>query len=232
MCLVEMNWQTDLNMLNKWEARFVSIQSLWCVRCSCKYLDYARLNNTFAKGSVSICFRPHSISWRTMTQHASLWTWTHFSEQQFPPGLFFYTNNRYWYLKVWINKDQTPAEPKDTTDKPTSPQLCTSTIIPPPPYVPFPMVSSNAVTPVDVNYGQSGVYVKSELTELHTVSEPSLVSAGLSPQHGNLVFLNFLFTNLFSPQHYWYLLWWRWGPPKRFIVLHMRLAHSLSLSLR
>lgn len=64
------------------------------------------------------------------------------------------------------------------------------------------MVSSNAVTPVDVNYGQSGVYVKSELTELHTVSEPSLVSAGLSPQHGNLVFLNFLFTNLFSPQHY------------------------------
>ena len=61
------------------------------------------------------------------------------------------------------------------------------------------MVSSNAVTPVDVNYGQSGVYVKSELTELHTVSEPSLVTAGLSPQHGNLVlFLFFLKTSVFS----------------------------------
>lgn len=50
------------------------------------------------------------------------------------------------------------------------------------------MVSTNAATPVDANYGQSGVYVKSELTELHTVSEPSLVS-GLSPQHGNFVFV-------------------------------------------
>ena len=42
------------------------------------------------------------------------------------------------------------------------------------------MVSSN-VTPVDGNYGQNGVQVKSELTELHTVSEPSLVPV-LSPQ--------------------------------------------------
>ncbi|XP_028401369.1 paired box protein Pax-5-like [Dendronephthya gigantea] len=82
--------------------------------------------------------------------------------------------------QVWLNKDQTPGA-KDTTDKPTSPQLCTSTIIPPPPYVPFPMVSSNAVTPVDGGYGHNGVYVKSELTELHTVAEPSLVP-GLSPQ--------------------------------------------------
>ena len=75
------------------------------------------------------------------------------------------------------------SEPKDNNnmDKSTSPQLCTSTIIPPPPYMPFPMVSSNAVTPVDGNYGQSSVHVKSELTELHTVSEPSLVP-GLSPQ--------------------------------------------------
>lgn len=66
-------------------------------------------------------------------------------------------------------------------DKTTSPQLCTSTIIPPPPYVPYPMISNNAVTPVDVSYGQSNIHVKSELTELHTVSEPSLVP-GLSPQ--------------------------------------------------
>lgn len=43
------------------------------------------------------------------------------------------------------------------------------------------MVSSNAVTPVDGSYGHNGVYVKSELTELHTVAEPSLVP-GLSPQ--------------------------------------------------
>lgn len=82
--------------------------------------------------------------------------------------------------QVWLNKDQT-IDPKDTMDKTTSPQLCTSTIIPPPPYVPYPMVSSNAVTPVDVSYGQSNIHVKSELTELHTVSEPSLVP-GLSPQ--------------------------------------------------
>lgn len=83
---------------------------------------------------------------------------------------------------MWINKD-TSGEPKDGMDKATSPTMCTSTIIPPPPYVPFPMVSSNGVTPVDGSYGH-GIYVKSELTELHTVSEPSLVP-GLSPQQGN-----------------------------------------------
>ena len=82
--------------------------------------------------------------------------------------------------QVWLNKDQT-SEPKDHMDKPTSPPLCTSAIIPPPPYAPFPMATSNAVTPVDGNYAQSNIHVKSELTELHTVSEPSLVP-GLSPQ--------------------------------------------------
>lgn len=50
------------------------------------------------------------------------------------------------------------------------------------------MVSSN-VTPVDGSYGHNSIQVKSELTELHTVSEPSLV---LSPQQqGNLVFFEF-----------------------------------------
>jgi hypothetical protein len=50
------------------------------------------------------------------------------------------------------------------------------------------MATSNAVTPVDGNYGQSSVHVKSELTELHTVSEPSLVP-GLSPQQqGEYIF--------------------------------------------
>ena len=43
------------------------------------------------------------------------------------------------------------------------------------------MVTSNALTPVDANYSQASVHVKSELTELHTVTEPSLVP-GLSPQ--------------------------------------------------
>lgn len=89
---------------------------------------------------------------------------------------------------MWLNKDQ-GNEPKDSNDKATSPQLCTSTIIPPPPYVPLTSMVSSNVTPVDGNYGHNSIQVKSELTELHTVSEPSLV---LSPQQqGNLVFSEF-----------------------------------------
>ena len=45
-------------------------------------------------------------------------------------------------------------------------------------------MSSNAITPVDGYYNQNNIHVKSELTELHTVSEPSLMP-GLSPQQGN-----------------------------------------------
>lgn len=47
---------------------------------------------------------------------------------------------------------------------------------------------SNHVTPVEGgNYGQQAVHVKSELTELHTVSEPSLGVHSLSPQQQGIV---------------------------------------------
>ncbi|XP_046852140.1 paired box protein Pax-5-like isoform X2 [Xenia sp. Carnegie-2017] len=87
--------------------------------------------------------------------------------------------------QVWINKDQSNENSKDSNNKANSPQICTSTIIPPPSYTPYSM-SSNAITPVDGYYNQNNIHVKSELTELHTVSEPSLMP-GLSPQQEKLV---------------------------------------------
>ena len=47
---------------------------------------------------------------------------------------------------------------------------------------------SNHLTPVEgTNYGQQAIHVKSELTELHTVSEPSLPAHSLSPQQQGII---------------------------------------------
>ena len=62
------------------------------------------------------------------------------------------------------------------------------------------MATSNAVTPVDGNYGQSSVHVKSELTELHTVSEPSLVP-GLSPQQQGEYIFSTWYNDKINPRH-------------------------------